>query len=109
MAFHSNPHTCELRIPKVEVDKFDGSDPTGWVTQMEHYFSLNGITDESDKICISVLYLDLEHWKWWKWHKNSHGGYNAWTPFVADIYECFETDTHHLCNFIKSKQFGTVE
>jgi hypothetical protein len=31
-------------LPRVDVTKFDGSDPTGWVTQMEHYFSLYGIT-----------------------------------------------------------------
>jgi hypothetical protein len=41
------------------VNKFDGSDPMGWVTQMEHYFSLHGITDDLIKLCISVLYLDL--------------------------------------------------
>jgi hypothetical protein len=29
-----------LRLPRVDVTKFDGSDPTGWVTQMEHYFSI---------------------------------------------------------------------
>jgi hypothetical protein len=40
------------------VNKFDGSDPTGWVTQMEHYFSLHGITDDLIKLHISVLYLD---------------------------------------------------
>jgi hypothetical protein len=30
----------DLHLPRVDVTKFDGSDPTGWVTQMEHYFSL---------------------------------------------------------------------
>ena len=33
-------------IPKVDLNKFDGSNLTRWVTQMEHYFSLNGIKDE---------------------------------------------------------------
>jgi hypothetical protein len=39
---NSQPHhfQCDLRLPRVDVTKFDGSDPTGWVTQMEHYFSL---------------------------------------------------------------------
>jgi hypothetical protein len=43
------------------VNKFDGSDPTSWVTQMEHYFSLHGITDDLAKLCYGVLHLDLEH------------------------------------------------
>jgi hypothetical protein len=60
MAFHSNPLTRDLHLPKVEVNKFDGLDPTGWVTQMEHYFSLHGIIDDLIKLCIDVLYLDLE-------------------------------------------------
>jgi hypothetical protein len=41
------------------VNKFDGSDPMGWVTQMEHYFSLHGITDELAKLHYNVLYMDL--------------------------------------------------
>jgi hypothetical protein len=32
----------DLLLPCVDVTKFDGSNPTGWVTQMEHYFSLFG-------------------------------------------------------------------
>jgi hypothetical protein len=34
----------------VDVKKIDGSNPTGWVNQMEHYFSLYGITDELTKL-----------------------------------------------------------
>jgi hypothetical protein len=77
--FQSNSFNCEPHIPRVEVNKFDGSDPTGWVAQMENYFSLHGITDELAKILYVVLYLDLEHWQWWKWRKNSCQGYIAWT------------------------------
>jgi hypothetical protein len=34
----------DLRLPRVDATKFDGSDPTSWVTQMKHYFSLYDIT-----------------------------------------------------------------
>jgi hypothetical protein len=91
------------------VNKFDGLDPTGWVTQMEHYFSLHGITDDLAKIRYGVLYLDHEHWKWWQWRCKSHQGYVAWTQFVAEIYDCFDTDTHSLGHLTKLKQSGTVE
>jgi hypothetical protein len=60
MAFHSNPLTHDIHLAKVEVNKFDGSNPTRWVTQMEHYFSLHEITDDLIKLHVSVLYLDLE-------------------------------------------------
>jgi hypothetical protein len=56
------------------VTKFDGSDPTGWVTQMKHYFSLYGITDDLAKLWYGVLHLDQECWQW---RKTSRQGYIA--------------------------------
>jgi hypothetical protein len=44
------------------MNKFDGSDPLGWVTQMKHYFSLHGIIDDLYKLHLGVLYLEVEHW-----------------------------------------------
>jgi hypothetical protein len=105
------PHhfQCDLRLPRVEVTKFDGSDPTGWVTQMEHYFSLCGITDDLAKLQYGVLHLDQERWQWWQWRKTARQGYIAWTHFVVELYEHFDTDTNHLGYLTKLKQSGTVE
>jgi hypothetical protein len=106
---YQGPHTIhfsrDLRPPRIEVNKFDGSDPTGWVTQMEHYFSLHDITDDLAKLRYGVLHLDLERWQWWQWRKKACQGYLAWTKFV----EHFDSDTHHLGHLTKLKQFGTVE
>jgi len=52
-SFHREPH-----LPCVKVNKFDGSVPTSWVTQMEHYFYLHGITDKLAKLLYVFLYLD---------------------------------------------------
>jgi hypothetical protein len=70
---------------------------------MEHYFSLHGITNELTKLHYGILYLDLERWKWWKWHQNARQGYVAWSQFVAKLYERFDTDTHHLGRLTKLK------
>jgi hypothetical protein len=35
--FQSNHCHCDLCLPHMEVKKLDGSNPTSWVTQMEHY------------------------------------------------------------------------
>jgi hypothetical protein len=67
----------------VDVTKFDGSDPTGWVAQMGHYFSFYDITDDLDKLCHGVLHLDQERWQWWKWTKDARQGYVSWSHFVA--------------------------
>jgi hypothetical protein len=37
--FQHHHFQCDLRLPRVDVTKFYGLDPIGWVTQMEHYFS----------------------------------------------------------------------
>jgi hypothetical protein len=56
---HSNSLPHDPFLPRVEVNKFDGSDPQALVTQMEHYFSLHGIIDELTKLHYGILYLDL--------------------------------------------------
>jgi hypothetical protein len=106
--FHPHHFQRDLRLPRVDVTKFDGSDPTGWVTQMEHYFSLYDITDDLAKLRYGVLHLDQECWQWWQWRKTSRQGYIAWTQFVTKLYEHFDMDTNHLGCLTKLKQSGIV-
>jgi hypothetical protein len=113
-SYHSHnyqPHHFQhdLCLLRVYLAKFDWSDPIGLVTQMEHYFSLYGITDELAKLRYGVLHIDQEHWKWWQCIKNAHQGYVAWTHFVAKLYEHFDTDNNYLGHLTKLKKFGTVE
>ena len=69
--FHPHHFQRDLHLPCVDVTKFDGSNSTGWVTQMEHYFSLYDITDELAKLGCGVLHLDQERCQWWQWRKTS--------------------------------------
>lgn len=48
--------------PKIDKNKFDGFDPTNWVTQMEHYFSIHSVTYDMEKLRVGLLYLDQERW-----------------------------------------------
>jgi hypothetical protein len=107
--FQNHHFQHDLHLPRVDVTKFDGSNPTGWVTQMEHYFSLYNITDDLAKLRYGFLHLDQEWWQWWQWRKTSHQGYIAWTHFVAELYKRFDTNTKHLGRLTKLKQLGTVE
>jgi hypothetical protein len=61
MGLHSNHFVHDMCLPKVDVNKFDCFDPTGWATQMEHYLSLHGITVDLMNLCVSILYSDPEH------------------------------------------------
>jgi hypothetical protein len=64
-SFQPHHFQRDIRLLQVDVTKFDGSDPTGWVTQREHYFSLYNITYDLAKLWYGVLHLDQEHWQWW--------------------------------------------
>jgi hypothetical protein len=108
-SFQPHHFQRDICLPWVDVTKFDGSDPTGWVTQMEHYFSLYNTTDDLAKLRYGVLHLDQERWQWWQWRKTSRQGYIAGTQFVAEIYEQFDIDTNHLGRLTKLKQSDTVE
>jgi hypothetical protein len=107
--FQSHHFQCDIHLPQVDMTKFDGLNPTDWVTQMEHYFSLYGITDDLAKLWYGVLHIDQERWQWWQWRKTSHQGYISWTQFVTKIYECFDMDTNHLGPLTNLKQSGIVE
>jgi hypothetical protein len=70
-SFQPHHFQRDICLPRVDVTKFDGLDPTSWVTQMEHYFSLYNITDDLAKLRYGVLHLDQERWQWWQWQKTS--------------------------------------
>jgi hypothetical protein len=63
-SFQPHDFQRDIRLLWVDVTKFDGLDPTSWVTQMEHNFSLYKITDDLDKLQYGVLHLDQERWQW---------------------------------------------
>jgi len=66
--FHGNDQHSHPRPPKLDMYKFDGSNPSIWVSQMEQYFTLNHIVDDETKLRVGGLYLDQERSKWWQWH-----------------------------------------
>jgi hypothetical protein len=82
------------------VKIFYSSDPTSWVTQMEHYLSLHGIIDGLAKLLYSVLYLDPKCWQWWKWCRTLFQGYVS-LIFMDELYEHFDIGTHSLGHLIK--------
>jgi 1-aminocyclopropane-1-carboxylate deaminase/D-cysteine desulfhydrase-like pyridoxal-dependent ACC family enzyme len=75
--------------------------------ELESVFA--SLSDNLAKLRYGVLYLDQERWQWWQWRKTSRQGYIAWTQFVVELYEHFDTDTNHLGRLTKLKQSGTVE
>ena len=55
--------------PKLDMQKFDSSNPSAWIAQMEQYFELNRIEEQWTKIRVATMYLDGPRWQWALWHQ----------------------------------------
>ena len=53
----SNVGSKTHHIPKIDMRKFDGKDPTTWILQMEQFFNLNNVQN-TQKLRIATLYLE---------------------------------------------------
>jgi hypothetical protein len=91
------------------MNKFDGSNPAGWVSQMEQNFSLHDIQYDETKIHVGVLYLDKERWQWWKWHKKFYLGLPTWNMFTKAVCAHFDRESHFLGKLTKLHQTGSVK
>jgi len=87
-------------VPKIHMNKFDESNVASWITQLEHYFSIQHITNDMAKLKVEVLYLDLERWQLWWWHKKSYGGYLAWTQFAKSLTAHFDRESHFWVSWL---------
>eukprot|EP00253_Pinus_taeda_P036727 PITA_36727 len=47
------------RTPKLDMQKFDGSNPSAWLAQMEQYFELNRLEDDWTKIRVATILTKL--------------------------------------------------
>jgi hypothetical protein len=95
--------------PKLDMNKFYGNDLEAWVSQMEQFFILKNIQDGLEQLHIGILYLYLERWRWWEWHKQCVGGRLDWSIFYKDLCACFDRESHCLGWLTKIRQTGTVK
>ena len=95
--------------PKLDMQKFDGIDPEGWVSQMEHFFCLHSISTAKDKYQVALVYLDVEQWQWWQWHKQCIEGHIEWSAFSKALCACFDRERNYLGRLTKLLQTGTVQ
>ena len=62
----SNIGTKTHHVPKIDMRKFDGKDPTTWILQMEQFFDLNNVQN-TQKVRIATLYLEPNQFVWYQW------------------------------------------
>ena len=62
----SNVGSKTPHIPKIDMRKFDGKDPTTWILQMEQFFDLNNVQN-TQKVRMGTLYLEPNQFVWHQW------------------------------------------
>ena len=54
-----------IRLPNIDMRKFDGKNPIIWIFQMEQFFDIHQVSN-LQKTPIASLYLDPEQFVWYQ-------------------------------------------
>ena len=72
---------------KMEIPKFDGSDPNGWVFRIEEFFNFHE-TPENLRLRIVSFHLEGRASAWYQWMK-ANNLLTTWTEFLANLKQRF--------------------
>lgn len=78
-----NNHMPRQFIPKLDMRKFDGKDPTNWLCQMEYFFDIHHVPIQQ-KVDMASLYLEPNQFIWYCWlcdEKRKKGCVVTWSIF----------------------------
>ena len=76
-----------LRSMKMEVPKFDGSDPNGWVFRIEEFFDFHE-TPEHLRLRIVVFHMERRAAAWYQWMK-ANKLITTWKDFIISLKHRF--------------------
>lgn len=62
----SNTDTNQKHFLKLDVPRFDGADPHGWIFKVTQFFEYHGKSEE-ERIIVASFYLDDPAMSWYQW------------------------------------------
>lgn len=68
---------------KLDVPRFDGSDPLGWIFKINQFFEFHG-TSEQERLTIASFYMDGRALAWFKW-MTDNGQFTSWPVFLQAL------------------------
>ncbi|KAH9649714.1 hypothetical protein KPL70_026087 [Citrus sinensis] len=97
-----------LRSMKMEVPKFDGSDPNGWVFRIEEFFDFHG-TPETLRLRIVSFHMEGRATAWYQWMK-MNSLLTTWKEFLQNLKHHFGASLYEdpQGNLSKLSQTTTV-
>jgi len=77
-----NPHKMKLDVPR-----FNGSDPSGWIFKIQQFFAYHS-TPKSERLTIASFYMEGPALAWFQWLAQNHQ-LTTWASFLEAIEACF--------------------
>ena len=107
----ANPSPANTNNPqkmKLDVPRFDGSDPSGWIFKIQQFFAYHS-TPDSERLTIASFYMEGPALAWFQWLMRNHQ-LTTWQSFLEALdvrfsHSPYEDPTGLL---FKLTQIGTV-
>lgn len=98
------PHRLKLNVPR-----FDDSDPSGWVFKITQFFEFHS-TPKAERLTIVSFYMDGPALAWFQWTTRNHQ-LSTWFGFLQAIEARFAQSPYEDPTrlFFKLTQKGTVK
>nr|GLL27473.1 uncharacterized protein LOC112097934 [Ipomoea trifida] len=91
----ANTSKCHLPL-KIDLPKFDGADPHGWIFLMQEFFDYHDIPEEQRLSYVSFM-VSGEASEWLRWMKNNNL-LRSWPEFLDQVRLRF--DSSHFEDFL---------
>ena len=97
-----------LRSMKMDVPKFDGTDPNGWDFRINEFFDFHGTPDQL-RLRIVSFHMEGKAAAWYQWMK-ANNLLSTWQNFLLNLKQRFGTSMYedHQGNLSKLSQTSTV-
>ena len=82
----STPPALTHRI-KLDVPRFDGTDPLGWIFKITQFFEYHG-TPDTERLTVASFYMEGRALSWFQW-MSGNGQFTSWPAFLQALQTCF--------------------
>ena len=94
------PASCSRSHMKLEIPRFDGSDPMGWIFKATQFFEYQNLPDQ-EKIIVARFYMESPALSWFQWMH--HNGFLMTWPTLLQAIESrfapsFSDNATHFSN-----------
>ena len=77
------PPPTSIHKMKLDVPRFDGTYPFGWIFKIHQYFEYHG-TPAHERLTIASFYMEGQALAWFQWMANN-GQFTSWSNFLQAL------------------------